>query len=371
MNISIEEAVRKIRPLDADAVRLARQRQSRLVKPEGSLGMLEEIAVRIAGITGAQENVLHKKRHLLFGADNGVYAQGVSTAPQETTAALMKLYAGRQGGCIDTLCDHMGIELCIYDLGVKGLPRTPGINADHKLMPEGTGNIVCEKAMPEEMARAAVELGIMLAGCAKEDGVSILGTGEVGMANTTTAAACIMASTGGYDPALVGYGAGLSDAAFAKKKKTIEKALAFHGLKGKTGMAEDRGASPDESKEDTRKAVSPITILSSVGGLDIAAMTGVFIGAAAYRIPVVIDGVIAIAAALLAYGFCPAAKEYMLASHISAEPAYTAAAQALGVRPYLSLGMRLGEGSGCPLAMQIIDDALLLANEMATIHGHL
>ncbi|MBQ7677096.1 MAG: nicotinate-nucleotide--dimethylbenzimidazole phosphoribosyltransferase [Lachnospiraceae bacterium] len=352
MDITIEEALARIRPPDAAAMEKAGKKQARLLKPEGSLGTLEEIAVRMTGITGQQANELNKKRHLLFGADNGVYAEGVSTAPQQMTARLVEVYANRKGGCIDTLCEKLRIELCIYDLGVKGLEPLSGVDASHKLMEDGTGNIACEKAMPARVARAAVELGINLVKEAEKDGVSIIGTGEVGMANTTTAAACIMACLGGYDPALVGYGAGLSEAAFEKKKSVIKKALILHNL-------------TKEDKADDTYEADPLTVLSSVGGLDIAAMTGVFIGAAAYRLPVIIDGAISAAAALLSTRFSPLTKEYMFASHISAEPAYQAAADALGVKPFLSLGMRLGEGSGCPLAMQIMDDALLLANHMA------
>ena len=353
---SIEEAINGIRPLDGAAVRAARERQNALLKPAGSLGVLEELSIRIAGITGRVNNNITRKVHFLFGSDHGVFDEGVSGSPQYFTRVLMELYAkglepdSRQCCGINVLCRRAGVDLCLFDLGVKGLTPRPGIDSTHKLLPNGTENFARSRAMTQETAREAIELGIYLAEDAKEKGYQIIGAGEVGMGNTTPAAACIMAALGTEDPSLVGRGGGLTDEAFAKKQRVITEALRNHGLTGKNGT---------EPK-------SSIEILSCVGGLDIAAMTGVFIGAAACRLPVVVDGVISIAAALLAWRMAPLAKEYMIASHISAEPAYSEAARTMALKPFLNLGMRLGEGSGCPLAMQIIDDALAIMNDMGT-----
>ncbi|MBR1672330.1 MAG: nicotinate-nucleotide--dimethylbenzimidazole phosphoribosyltransferase [Fretibacterium sp.] len=350
--ITIEEAVGRVRPLDERAARAARERQDGLLKPRGSLGELEALSIRIAGITGQVKNTLTRKVHLLFGSDHGICDEGVSGSPQYFTRVLMELYAASgnpaDGQCgINVLCRHAGVALRLYDLGVKGLGPRPGIDSSHKLMPEGTANFARTRAMPPETARAAVELGVRLVEEAREEGYQMIGAGEVGMGNTAPAAACIMAALNRPDPALVGRGGGLTDEAFANKKRVIVEALRLHH--------------PDPD--------APLDILSCVGGLDIAAMTGVFLGAAAYRLPVVIDGVISIAAALLALRLVPGAKEFMIASHRSAEPAYTAAAETMGLTPLMTLGMRLGEGTGCPIAMQLVDDALAVMNEMGTFAG--
>ena len=361
---NIEETVSRIRPLDPEAARAARERQNALLKPAGSLGKLEDLSVQIAGITGQVRNTLTRKVHFLFGSDHGVFDEGVSGSPQYFTRVLMELYAkglapdseqnpegSPSSGCaINVLCRRAGVDLRLFDLGVKNLRPQPGIDTTHRLMPDGTNNFAHGPAMTEETARAAVELGIQLAGTAKEAGYQIIGAGEVGMGNTTPAAACIMAALGRPDAALVGRGGGLTDEAFTRKRRVIISALESHHLIG------------DEP-------ASPVEILSRVGGLDIAAMTGVFLGAAACRVPAVVDGVISIAAALLATRMAPLSKEYMIASHCSAEPAYSAAAQAIGLSPFLNLDMRLGEGSGCPIAMQIIDDALSVMNDMGTFAG--
>lgn len=352
MSAKIEETIKLIAPADEKMAAEAREYQKGLLKPVGSLGELENISVKIASITGKLHNELKRKGHLLFGADNGVYDEGVSGTPQYFTAFLMNLYADKKGCGIDTICKIIGVDLKLFDLGVKDLPARPEIDSSHKFMPNGTGNFAKERAMTPEITRKAVELGIELAKECKENNYDIIGTGEVGMGNTATAAACIMALLGEPDnDKLIGRGGGLTDEAFDKKKRVITQALKFHKL----------------DKLNFKDNLSDcLEILSCVGGLDIAAMTGVFLGAAAYKIPVVIDGVIAISAALAAAKINNLAKDYMIASHCSAEPAYSAAAENLNLRPMLNLGMRLGEGTGCPLAMQIVDDALAIMNEMGT-----
>ena len=342
----LTEALERISPPDREAMRLARARLDSLIKPAGSLGELETIAARIAGITGSIHNHVDKKVHFLFGADNGVYVEGVSGTPQHFTGLLMKLYADRRGCCIDTFCKKAEVELRLFDLGIKGLGPYPGIDSSHKYMPRGTGNIVRENAMSGETARAAVAYGITLVKEAAENGYRIIGTGEVGMGNTTTAAACIMAALGTTDTDLIGRGGGLTDEAFARKKAVITRALAFHHL--------EEGDAP------------PLRILSCVGGLDIAAMTGVFLGAAAYRVPAIVDGLIAVSAALLAERSAPGVSAFLFGSHCSTEPAFMAAARELGLAPLLNLHLRVGEGTGCPLAMQVIEDALYAMNHMAS-----
>nr|MBQ6740384.1 nicotinate-nucleotide--dimethylbenzimidazole phosphoribosyltransferase [Synergistaceae bacterium] len=319
-----------------------------------SLGTLENIAVRLAGITGKSRNAITRKVICLFGSDHGVYSEGVCSSPQDFTRKLMQVYADSQNGGINILARQAGAELRIYDLGVKGLAPHKNI-ITQKFMPSGTNNLLRERAMPPEITEKVILWGIELVRELKAQGVDLIGTGEVGMGNTATAAACIMAVLGRCgDENLIGRGGGLTDEAFNKKQKIIKDALVFHKLNNL------------DFKDNLKDCLE---ILSCVGGLDIAAMTGVFLGAAAFKIPVVIDGVISIAAALLAAKISEHAKDYMIASHCSAEPAYVAAAEELKLTPMLNLGMRLGEGTGCPLAMQIVDDALAIMNNMGTFES--
>ena len=340
-----------IRGLDEAAMAQARARQHELLKPVGSLGELERISIQIAGITGKVQNSIDRKIHFLFGSDHGVFDEGVSASPQYFTKVLMTLYGSPDGGgAINALCRKNNIELRVFDLGVKDLAACPGVDSSHKLMTEGTHNFARVedgkpvRAMSLDTVNRAIELGINLAAEAKSQNFEIIGAGEVGMANTTPAAACIMAALGTYDAALVGRGGGLTDEAFERKKRVIVSALNRH----------------KPNKDDA------VEILSCVGGLDIAAMTGIFLGAAACRVPVVVDGVIAIAAALLATKLEPLSRDFMIPSHMSEEPAYSKAAEAMKLKPFLTLGMRLGEGSGCPIAMQVVADALAVMNDMKT-----
>jgi nicotinate-nucleotide--dimethylbenzimidazole phosphoribosyltransferase len=326
-------------------MQLAKERQDSLVKPAGSLGRLEDISVQIAGITGKVRNKIDKKIHFVLGADNGVYDEGVAAAPQEFTNLLMGFYARGVKCGVNVLCGRAGADLRIVDIGVKGALDHPNI-IPRKLM-DGAGNFYRDRAMTRETAEKAVGVGIELAAYAHGNGYGIIGTGEVGMANTATAAACIIAALGiaGEDAGrYVGRGAGLTDEAFEHKKHVISASL--NRLK----------PDPDDA----------IDILSKVGGLDIAGLCGIFLGAAYWRIPAVVDGVISIAAALLAYRLNPLCREFMIPSHTSEEPAYRAAAEYMKLEPILNLKMRLGEGTGCPIAMQIVDDALAIIDEMNT-----
>lgn len=339
----MQKIINGIKPLHQDAMKAASEYQNTLVKPAGSLGRLEEISIQMAGITGKMKNRLNKKIHFVLGADNGIYDEGVAAAPQQFTNLLMGFYARGVKCGINVLCNRAGVDLKIVDMGVKGELNHPNI-LSHKLM-EGTGNFYRDKAMTADIARRAIEVGIELARYAHENGYDIIGTGEVGMANTTTAAACIIAALGLKDVGrYVGRGAGLTDEAYEHKKTVISESLSR--------------LTPDSN--------DAIDILSKVGGLDIAGLCGLFLGAAYYRIPIVVDGVISIAAALLAYRLNPLVKEYMIPSHTAEEPAYKAAAEAMALEPILNLKMRLGEGTGCPIAMQIVEDALEIINEMNT-----
>ena len=341
--LDYQKKIGRIRGGDTTAMAAAQERQRRLLKPEGSLGQLERIAVRFAGITGKQRNRIQKRGLVLFGADNGVYEEGVATAPQSFTRSLMLHYAGIARCGINVICDANQVELKLVDVGIKGGVLHPRI--DNRKLMEGTRNFAKGiPAVPRETAERAIQIGFDYAAWAEDAGFDILGNGEVGMGNTTTAAACIMAVLGLRDGSMVGTGAGLSPDRLRLKRRVILDALAV--LK------------PDSD--------DGLDVLSKVGGLDIAAMTGLYLGAAYYRIPMVVDGLISIAAALLASRMQPLVKEFLFASHRSTEPAYRLAAEALGLRPILELDMRLGEGSGCPIAMGIIDTALAVMNTMCT-----
>ena len=339
--MTLTDILHAITPPDSQAMTEAQRLLDGKVKPPGSLGTLESIAVRLAGITGSSRNTLSRKVLCLFGSDHGVYSEGVCSSPQDFTRRLMLVYADSRDGGINILARQAGAELRLYDLGVKGLEPHRNI-ITHRFMDSGTHNLRRERAMSRELAESVIVWGAELVREMKSEGVDLIGTGEAGMGNTTPACACIMAATGSRSPGLVGRGAGLDDEAYSRKQRVILDALSLH----------------EDSLTD------PVNILSCVGGLEIAAMTGVFLGGAAYHVPVIIDGVISIAGALLAYKLEPLAREYMFASHESPEPAYTHAAEFMKLSPSLRLGMRLGEGTGCAVFMQIIDDALAIINGM-------
>ena len=343
---ALQEILRTIEPLNSKAMAEAEELQRNLIKPPGSLGELERISIQLAGITGQVHNTIRHKAIFLFGSDHGIYEEGVCSSPQDVTRKLMLAYAEKHNAGINILARQAGAELRLYDLGVKGLSDTEGI-ITHKFMTEGTNNFRHVRAMSADTVNEVIMFGVNLVREAKSEGIDLIGTGEAGMSNTSPASACIMAALGSRDVSLVGRGAGLSDEAFRHKQQVILSSLELHA----------------------KSLTDPVNILSCVGGLDIAAMTGVFIGGAVYHIPVIIDGVISVAGALLSYQLEPLTREYMFASHESLEPAYNYAAEAIGLRPSLRMGMRLGEGTGCAVYMQIIDDALAIINDMGTFNN--
>lgn len=341
MTWNLEDYLGKIHGLDQEAVKAAKDRQSQLAKPPGSLGELEEISIRLAGITGKVKNELEKRRILVLAADNGVVAEGVSSAPQSVTWSQCLNMTKHKTGMSSLAC-FFGDEVVITDVGVASeIPSEEILN--RKLM-SGTGNIAKEPAMSRETCLKAIEVGISLAEACKKDGVMLAGVGEMGIGNTTTSSAVLCALTGNCVEAVTGRGGGLTEEAFQKKKQVIEQALNFHKPK----------------KEDV------VDVLSKVGGLDLAAMTGVFLGCAKERIPVVVDGFISIVAALCAVRLKEEVREFLFLSHTSYEVGYEAARAEIGHKASLNLGLRLGEGSGCPLMFQIMRGACAVMNQMAT-----
>lgn len=336
----MKKYIEGITPLNTKAMELAKKYHDTLVKPAGSFGMLEDIAIQIAGITGRVKNKIDKKIHFVLGADNGIYEEGVASAPQNFTNLLLGYYASSQSCGINVLCDYANVTLKAVDIGVIGKIDNPAL-LDFKLM-EGTSNFAKGPAMSRVIAERAIEIGIDLAKYAYDNGFGIIGTGEVGIGNTSSSSACLMAALNISADEAVGRGAGLTEEKFLHKKRVIADAVKMHS------------PNPDDV----------IDILSKVGGLDIAGMVGLFVGAAYYKIPIIIDGFISAVAALLAYKLNPLAKEYMIASHFSEEPGYRKIIEYIKSEPILNLKMRLGEGTGCPLAMQVVDAALKIISEM-------
>jgi nicotinate-nucleotide--dimethylbenzimidazole phosphoribosyltransferase len=335
------EVISGIKALDQEAMEKASKRLDSLIKPIGSLGKLEEIAIKLAGISGNINNNLAKRSMVIMCADNGIWEEGVSSAPQFFTA--LQTVNFTKGFCsINVLSRHANMDIKVIDIGVNADINNSDV-LDKKVR-KGTWNIAKGPAMTKEEAVKAIEVGIEVVEGLVRDGYQILGTGEMGICNTSTSSAVLMAFTGCSAEVAAGKGAGLTDEAFINKKKVLEKAI------------EVNKPNPEDAVE----------VLCKVGGLDIAGLVGCYLGAAYYRVPIIIDGFISAAAALTAYRLNPLAKEYMIASHCSAEPGYKLLMEELGLNPLLELDMRVGEGTGCPLALNIIDAASKIITEMAT-----
>ncbi|MCI7304290.1 nicotinate-nucleotide--dimethylbenzimidazole phosphoribosyltransferase [Ihubacter massiliensis] len=349
-NQELQDVIKTIAPLNQEAMEKARSRQQSLAKPPGSLGLLEDISIQMAGVTGKVNNHIEKTCVVVMCADNGVVEENVSSAPQSVTLAQTINFTRRLTG-VGALSESFGSELLIVDVGINGsIPQnlyteTP-FSDTHKIVnrriAKGTRNLTRENAMTEEQTLRAVEIGLEMAAAVKEKGYDIFGIGEMGIGNTTTSAAVLSALTGESAAKTVGKGGGIVDSSFARKKEIVDEALS------------------------RCRGLSPLSVLSRVGGFDLAAMTGAFLGAAVSRLPVVIDGYISAVAALTASRIAPACVSYMFPSHSSYERGYRLAMEGLGLMPYLDLKMRLGEGSGCPLAFKIIEGACGVMNRMAT-----
>ena len=327
-----------IQPLDEAAMAAARERQAQLAKPPGSLGRLEELSIQLAGITGKVHNKIEKKHLLVFAADNGVVEEGVSSAPQSVTL-MQTINLTRHKTGASTLCKHFGCDITVCDVGVNADIKEPKVL--NKKIAYGTQNIVKGPAMTRAQAEQAILIGYELA---KATDADVIGIGEMGIGNTTTSSAVLSVLLDADVDAVTGRGGGITDQSFLKKKQVIKDAIAINA----------------PYKDDV------VDVLAKVGGFDIAAMCGAFLGAAYYRLPVVIDGYISAVAALAAYWLAPQVTDFMFGSHVSKEKGYMVAMDALDVKPYFNLGMRLGEGSGCPISFKIMETACATMNGMAT-----
>ncbi|MFI7605627.1 nicotinate-nucleotide--dimethylbenzimidazole phosphoribosyltransferase [Micromonospora sp. NPDC049366] len=351
----LETTIAAIRPPDEPAMAAARELHGRLTKPAGSLGALEELSVRLAGLAGHCPPPLPAPAAVaIFAGDHGVHAQGVSPWPQEVTAQMIgNFLAG--GAVVNAFARQAGAAVTVVDVGVATpVPAAPG-DATAPLDPAtprlvsatvrpGTRDLTVTAALTRDEARAAVETGIRVADDLVAAGAGILLTGDMGIGNTTPAAALIAAFTGADAAAATGRGTGVDDPTYARKVDVVRAALERHR--------------PDPA--------DPLGVLAAVGGLEHAALAGLILGAAAHRVPVLLDGVIAVSAALAAAAFAPDAVGAMVAGHRSAEPGATLALRRLGLDPLIDLGLCLGEGTGALLALPVVTGAVRVLHEVAT-----
>ncbi|SRR5579875_100771 len=340
----LDDTIASIEPLDQSAKRAAGRRLDTLTKPLGSLGYLEEVVRHYAAVRHDPQARFVQAALLVFVADHGVAQEGVSAYPAEVTAQMLRNFANG-GAAINVLARHYGCQLKVVDMGVAADTSAEGLaEVIYRRIGPGTRNFMTQPAMTIAQARAAVETGIALLNETAAAGCTLVGIGEMGIGNSTSAAALLSAITGA-DPALIaGRGTGLDDAGVARKVEVIRAALRRHQSSLGDG----------------------VEMLAALGGFEIAAMTGVCLGAAAARVPVVVDGFIATAAAAVGDRIFPGLATRMFFSHRSAEGGHHLALEYLGARPLLHLDMRLGEGTGATLGISIIQAALALFHQMAT-----
>ncbi len=331
-----------IDPTDPECERAAWERLDSLTKPPRSLGRLEQIAARVARIQRTSKPSVARKAVILAAADHGVVAEGVSPYPQDVTWQMVANFVSG-GAAINQIARSVGAEVLVYDVGVahdlSGHDAVIG-----RKVAAGTQNMANGPAMTREQCAQAVSVGVRAATDAIDDGFTLIGTGEMGIGNSTAAAALTAAYTGRGPLDVVGPGTGLDEQGIAHKAHVVERALAVNRV--------DR--------------LDALGVLAAVGGLEIAALAGVMIGCAARRTACVVDGYISGAAALSACALCPQAADYLLASHLSAEPGHRIVLEKLGLEPVFTLDMRLGEGTGAALAFGVIDAACAVLSGMAT-----
>ena len=320
----------------------AKERQDMLTKPTGSLGRLEQLSIQITGIQGRPISQIKQKAVIVMSADHGVAARGTSAYPQEVTAQMVLNFL-RGGAGINVISRQVGARVIIVDMGVAvKLEANPGLLS--RRIAAGTQDMSRGPAMTVAQAQQALETGIEIVTAEIKKGLDIVATGDMGIGNTTASSAICAIMTGKTIAEVTGRGTGLDNKQLQQKIRIINESIAFN--------------KPESAK--------PLEVLAKVGGFEIGGLAGVILGAAAHRVPVVIDGFISGAAALIAAGLCPQSKDYMIAGHCSVEPGHKLLLQYLGLKPLLDLEMRLGEGTGAALAMSIIETSSRILNEMAT-----
>lgn len=360
----IEETISAVRPLDEAAMQDAREHQARLTKPPGALGVLEEISVRLAGLAGVCPPPLPEPAAVaVFAADHGVHAQGVTPWPQEVTAQMVANFLAG-GAVVNAFAAQVGARVNVVDVGVAAdLPPAPGLLS--RKVAYGTADLTLGPAMTQEQVRRAVETGIEVARDLVAAGNRCLITGDMGIANTTASAALIAAFTGRTPEEVTGRGTGIDDVTHSRKIEVVRRALARH--EPVITRAFGDGSTDHEGEGGREPAVRDVLrVLAALGGLEHAAIAGFILGAAALRVPVVLDGVIAGSAALIAVALAPEAVQCCVAGHRSAESGHAATLAHLGLRPLVELDLRLGEGTGALLALPLVQSAVRVLHEVAT-----
>ncbi|MGH2496484.1 MAG: nicotinate-nucleotide--dimethylbenzimidazole phosphoribosyltransferase [Ktedonobacteraceae bacterium] len=337
----ILDRIASVTPLDKDTMEAARTRQQELTKPAGSLGRLEDIAIQIAGITGHALPKIERKAVIVMAGDHGVTAEGVSAYPSEVTPQMVYNFL-RGGAAINALAKYAGAQVVIVDIGVAADIVHPNLLS--RKVAHGTANMAKGPAMTQAHMVEAISVGMDVFEAQFEQGIDLVATGDMGIGNTTASSAIAAALLGKPVALVTGRGTGINDEQLAHKISVIESAL-------------------EQNKPDPQ---DPFDVLMKVGGFEIAGLVGVIIAAAARRVPVVIDGLISGAAALLAVEMNPTIREYLLAGHTSVEQGHRLMLERMNLVPLLDLQLRLGEGTGAVLAMSIIEAALHAHNEMAT-----
>lgn len=340
--MSWNHVVCRIQSPDRALLAKALARLDRLTKPPGSLGRLEGLAAQYVMVTGEAKPDIPRGVVFTFAADHGVTMEGVSAYPREVTPQMVLNFL-RGGAGVNVLARHVGVDVRVVDIGVDHDFGTVAGLISRKVM-NGTRNLLSEPAMTRAQAEQAIEVGIDLATQAAQEGIGLIGTGDMGIGNTTPSAAITAAMTGRAVAEVTGRGTGVDDAGHARKVSVIQHALELHR--------------PDST--------DALDVLAKVGGLEIGGLAGLILGAAATRVPVVLDGFIAGAAALIAVGLQPNCREYLIASHRSVERGHQAMLDHLGIKPLLDLELRLGEGTGACLGMSLVCAAVKVYNEMAT-----
>jgi nicotinate-nucleotide--dimethylbenzimidazole phosphoribosyltransferase len=332
----------RIRPLEKTAMKAARTHLDQLTKPQGSLGRLEELVIKLAGMTGQERPCFPHKGVIVMAADHGVANEGVSAYPQRVTAQMVQNFL-TGGAAINVLARRAGAEVIVVDMGVAAdLPEHPNLRSRKR--GRGTRNIAQGAAMSLEEALAAITAGIEIVEEEIAGGLNLVAIGEMGIGNTTAASAIVAALSGCPVAEVTGRGTGIDQEKWQHKVAVIERALAVN--------------QPDPNE--------PIDVLAKVGGYEIAGLVGVILGAAAQRLPVVIDGFISGAAALVATEFCPQVRDYLIAAHNSVEVGHRLVLERMELVALLNLDLRLGEGTGAMMALHLIDDATAIRDEMAT-----
>jgi nicotinate-nucleotide--dimethylbenzimidazole phosphoribosyltransferase len=340
--VQLEELIARIQPLDEGAMQSARLRQDRLTKPQGSLGRLEELSILLAGMTADPFPSVERKSVIVMAADHGVTQEGVSAYPAEVTTQMIANFL-RGGAAINVLARQAGAQVLIVDMGVAAdVPAQAGLIINK--IAHGSGNIAKGAAMTREQAAQSIFSGAQIVEAELRRGADVFATGDMGIGNTTPSAAIACALMSASPAEIAGRGTGLDDDGYQRKLAAIERALAVNVPDAKDGL----------------------DVLAKVGGFEIGGLAGVILAAAAHRKPVIVDGFISTAAAMLAVSLAPQSRAYLIAAHRSSEHGHARMLEWLRLRPLLDFDLRLGEGSGAVLAFHLIEAATRILREMAT-----